>query len=167
MHPFSLWPALSLSCELSFPLRHLILLPTLFPFSYVYRMPCSSSVKPDYVLIDSNLLLRWTFDFIPPSLWLFAFLSLVAEDLSASIRKMGGSIHHYILQLQEDGVPNSELSERADLVRQRSAEILRATLQGLDYMHKHNLVHRDIKGVKEDLRWCVCEREMWIETPCS
>ena len=65
---------------------------------------------------------------------------------------MGGSIHHYILQLQEDGVPNSELSERADLVRQRSAEILRATLQGLDYMHKHSLVHRDIKGAKEDLR---------------
>ena len=68
---------------------------------------------------------------------------------------MGGSIHHYILQLQEAEEPNSVLSTRADLVRQRGAEILRGALLGLDYMHKQNLVHRDIKGAQEDLRWCM------------
>ena len=78
--------------------------------------------------------------------------SLLAEDLSASIRKMGGSIHHYILQLQESEEPNAVLSARADLVRLRGAEILRRILQGLDYMHQRNVVHRDIKGVKGDLR---------------
>lgn len=75
--------------------------------------------------------------------------SLLAEDLSASIRKMGGSIHHYILQLQESEEPNAVLSARADLVRLRGAEILRRVLQGLDYMHQQNVVHRDIKGVKD------------------
>ena len=48
------------------------------------------------------------------------------------------------------------LSARADLVRLRGAEILRRVLLGLDYMHQQNVVHRDIKGVKGDLRLCVC-----------
>ena len=78
--------------------------------------------------------------------------SLFTEDLSASIRKMGGSIHHYILQLQESEEPNAVLSARADLVRLRGAEILRRILLGMDYMHQRNVVHRDIKGVKGDLR---------------